>query len=130
MCSRGSNSANSNYSILCYCSSALRRLMSVQDRSPSAGSEREGKRGADKGRKERGGGRRSWSHSPIHKSRKHRSRSRDRLSSSSKHRCVTVVCRISNRWLPLARVSKPPGARVFGYSRSRYFGPAPAPDHP
>ncbi len=54
----------------------------AQERSPSPGSDREVKRG----RKEKGRGRRSWSHSPIHKSRKHRSRSRDRLSSSSKHR--------------------------------------------
>jgi hypothetical protein len=60
----------------------------AQERSPSPGSDREVKRG----RKEKGRGRRSWSHSPIHKSRKHRSRSRDRLSSSSKHRWEGSVC--------------------------------------
>ena len=28
-----------------------------------------------------------------------------------------------------ARVSEPPGAGVFGWSRSRHFGPAPAPPY-
>lgn len=59
-----------------------KRKKHKKDRSPSPGSDRDSKQRGRKGER----GRRSWSHSPIHKSRKHRSRSRDRLSSSSKHR--------------------------------------------